>query len=311
LGKLLNSPHAEIVEQAIWAIGNLAGDNAHVRDMVMSAGVVAPICEKLDQAPAGSSFVRNASWTLSNFCRGRPGPSFNLIERAIPSLVKVLVENQSEDIIVDVCWALSYTSDGGEKHIQKIINSGGLKRLIECLNTPSLAVTISCLRTLGNILTGDDEMVNLAIDAGVLQALHTVMRHDKVAVRKEACWSVSNITAGNQSQVELCIQSGIVDQLVLLLMQDSIEIKKEAVWALSNTTANANPGQFKVLVEKQIIKALGSMLTVKEPRILLVSLEGLTNILKCGADNYSSSGENEFAMILDREGVLDHLEELQ
>lgn len=114
LGKLLNSPHAEIVEQAIWAIGNLAGDNAHVRDMVMSAGVVQPICEKLDQAPAGSSFVRNASWTLSNFCRGRPGPSFSLIERAIPSLVKVLVENQSEDIIVDVCWALSYTSDGGE-----------------------------------------------------------------------------------------------------------------------------------------------------------------------------------------------------
>lgn len=244
LRKLLDSPHAEIVEQAIWAIGNLAGDNAHVRDIVMSAGVVAPICEKLDQAPAGSSFVRNASWTLSNFCRGRPGPSFDYIERAIPSLVKVLVENHTEDIIVDVCWALSYTSDGGEKHIEKIIQSGGLKRLIECLNTPSLAVTISCLRTLGNILTGDDNMVNLAIDAGVLEALHTVMMHNKTAVRKEACWSVSNITAGNADQVKLCIDSGIVDQLVHLLMQDSIEIKKEAVWALSNTTANATPEQF-------------------------------------------------------------------
>lgn len=53
------------------------------------------------------------------------------------------------------------------------------------------------------------------------------------------------------------------------------------------------------------------MLTVKEPRILLVSLEGLTNILRCGAKHYSSSGENAFALILDREGVLDHLEELQ
>jgi len=137
------------------------------------------------------------------------------------------------------------------------------------------------------------------------------MRHAKVAVRKEACWSVSNITAGNASQVQLCIESGIVDQLVQLLMQDSIEIKKEAVWALSNTTANATPEQFKILVDKQIIKALGSMLTVKEPRILLVSLEGLTNILKCGAANFSSSGENEFATILDREGVLDHLEDLQ
>eukprot|EP00351_Strombidinopsis_sp_SopsisLIS2011_P003838 CAMPEP_0116876590 /NCGR_PEP_ID=MMETSP0463-20121206/8496_1 /TAXON_ID=181622 /ORGANISM="Strombidinopsis sp, Strain SopsisLIS2011" /LENGTH=198 /DNA_ID=CAMNT_0004523275 /DNA_START=468 /DNA_END=1064 /DNA_ORIENTATION=+ len=117
LAKLLNSPHQEIIEQSIWAIGNLAGDNAHVRDVVMSVGVVPSICDKLDQAPAGSSFVRNASWTLSNFCRGRPGPKFELIERAIPSLVKVLIENTAEDIIVDVCWALSYTSDGGDKHI--------------------------------------------------------------------------------------------------------------------------------------------------------------------------------------------------
>ena len=54
-----------------------------------------------------------------------------------------------------------------------------------------------------------------------------------------------------------------------------MEIKKEAVWALSNTTANASPDQFKILVEKNIIKALGSMLNVKEPRILLVALEGL------------------------------------
>ena len=58
-------------------------------------------------------------------------------------------------------------------------------------------------------------------------------------------------------------------------MQDGMEIKKEAVWALSNTTANASPDQFKILVEKNIIKALGSMLKVKEPRILLVALEGL------------------------------------
>ncbi|RYX99757.1 hypothetical protein EON78_02735, partial [bacterium] len=38
------------------------------RDIVINAGAVAPISTILDNAQPGSSFVRNASWTLSNFC---------------------------------------------------------------------------------------------------------------------------------------------------------------------------------------------------------------------------------------------------
>jgi importin subunit alpha-1 len=55
--------------------------------------------------------VRNASWTLSNFCRGRPAPDFS----------KVLMENDLEDILIDVCWAMSYLSDGGEDRIPVIL----------------------------------------------------------------------------------------------------------------------------------------------------------------------------------------------
>lgn len=77
LVNLINSPHIEVVEQAIWALGNIAGDNTRIRDIVISAGAVNPIADALDKSPPGSCFVRNASWTLSNFCRGRPGPNFD------------------------------------------------------------------------------------------------------------------------------------------------------------------------------------------------------------------------------------------
>lgn len=76
LVELLSSPHIEVVEQAIWGLGNIAGDSHKVRDLVISAGAVNPIAEILDRAQPGSSFVRNASWTLSNLCRGRPPPNF-------------------------------------------------------------------------------------------------------------------------------------------------------------------------------------------------------------------------------------------
>jgi len=43
------------------------------------------------------------------------------VQRAVPSLAKVLIENDVDDILIDVCWAMSYLSDGGEERIPIIL----------------------------------------------------------------------------------------------------------------------------------------------------------------------------------------------
>ena len=111
----------------------MAGDGPRIRNLVINAGAVDPIAGYLDRAPAGSTFVRNASWTLSNMCRGKPAPEYALIKRAISSLAKVLIENDLEEIIGDVCWALSYVSDGGADQIPTIISTNVLPRIVELL----------------------------------------------------------------------------------------------------------------------------------------------------------------------------------
>lgn len=131
-------------------------------------------------------------------------------------------------------------------------------------------------------MTGDDSQTQLVIDAGALQALHEIIYHKKKTVRKEVCWSLSNITAGSFEQIQSCLNIGIIDKLIYLLINDELEIKKEAVWAVSNCTAGASAEQFKILVEKGILKALCSVLTIKDARILAVALEGIENILKAG-----------------------------
>lgn len=97
---------------------------------MIGAGALNPIADILDKAQPSSSFVRNASWTLSNLCRGKPGPNFFKVQRAVPSLAKVLVENDVEDILIDVCWAMSYLSDGGEERIAVILQTNVIPRLI-------------------------------------------------------------------------------------------------------------------------------------------------------------------------------------
>ena len=131
--KLLQSVHIEVVEQVIWGIGNIAGDSPTTRNRVIESGALDSISTVLNQAPPGTSFMRNASWALSNLCRGRPQPDYNLVKGAIPTLIKVLVENDKEDIITDVCWALSYLSDGAKERVNDLLQPSLLQKIIKLL----------------------------------------------------------------------------------------------------------------------------------------------------------------------------------
>lgn len=63
------------------------------------------------------SMLRNATWTLSNFCRGKPQPEFNMVRGALPTLAQ-LIHSMDEEVLTDACWALSYLSDGANDKIQ-------------------------------------------------------------------------------------------------------------------------------------------------------------------------------------------------
>lgn len=43
--KLLESPHIDVQEQAVWALGNIAGDSPECRNFVLDAGVLEPLLQ--------------------------------------------------------------------------------------------------------------------------------------------------------------------------------------------------------------------------------------------------------------------------
>ena len=281
--ELLQSSNEDVTEQVAWALGNIAGDSVECRDYVLSLGALPALINAPHTFTEHSrlSTIRNATWSLSNLCRGKPPPNFENTRIALPLLSRLLY-SKDPDTITDACWAISYLSDGPNDRIAAVLDAGIAPRLIELLQGTQTTVHTPALRAVGNIVTGDDNQTQTMIDLNALPALLCMLDNPKKNIRKEACWTISNITVGTNTQIQSVIDCGILKKIIELLGSADFDIQKEAAWAVSNAVSlsRGNAQQILYIAQQGAIPPLCNMLKVSDQKIVAVALKALENFLK-------------------------------
>jgi hypothetical protein len=302
---LLSHSSPQIREQSAWCLGNIAGDSAPLRDIVLAAGGMQPLIQNL-LAPANASLLNNCVWSLSNFCRGKPAPEISQVALAVPVLASILMGNNSDEAKTDALWALSYICDGPDERIQVLVDCDGLvPKLVELLHDESPSIVTPALRAVGNIVSGNDKQTQSVLDAGLIKQMPLLLQSPKKGIRKEACWVLSNIAAGTQSQIKLVFKAGM-EHVVTLAIDSEWEVRKEAIWVLSNICTGGTPAQVMSVVECGAIDGLCSILNVNDPKMLTVALDAIAEILKVGNEN----GKDYISFVDECDGLM-AIEELQ
>ena len=229
-----------------------------------------------------------------------------------------LIDSTDEEILTDVCWTVSYLSDGSNDNIQAVIESGICPRLVDLLRHPSTSVQIPALRSIGNITTGENLQAQMVIMSGALPALHSLLSSPKEGIRKEACWTISNITAGPPPHIQAVLDAQIIPPLIDILSNSNSDFKtrKEACWAISNVTrcGSQEPTQIRYLVNQGCIKPLCDLLTMADNNIIRVALDGLNNILEVGEVDKAATGPdvaNRYATHVEEAGGMITIRNLQ
>ncbi|SPP77244.1 importin subunit alpha-7 [Drosophila guanche] len=306
--ELLSSPHDDVQEQAVWALGNIAGDSPVCRDHLLSSGIMLPLLQVLSSSER-ITMIRNAVWTLSNLCRGKNPPAdFTKIVHGLPILARLL-DYSDVDVLSDTCWAISYLSDGPNDKIQAVIDAGVSRRLVNLLLHPQQNVSTAALRAVGNIVTGDDQQTQMILSYNALPCISQLLHSTTETIKKESCWTISNIAAGNRDQIQAIINANIFPQLMNIMQTAEFKTRKEAAWAITNATSSGTSEQIHYLVEVGCVPPMCDFLTVIDSDIVQVALNALENILKAG-EKYQVR-PNPYAMAIEECGGLDKIEYLQ
>jgi len=314
--KQLNSPHVEIREQAVLAVGAIAAHNHETRDYVLGNNVLGPLLSQIhQQSPV--TMLRKVAWTLSVLCGVTHSlshlPPWEYISPILQPLASLLFAND-EEILCTVCPALAIILPGVPEMLL-------CRRLVALLATSSARLVKEALKTITSIIRFDNIQTGVFVhNCNLLLALKALLKNfTDDGVRMEVAETLL-VLVGLKGEVQGLINAQLTTVIIDLLIHDD-NLKFRLAKILKYVT-RGNSIQIRHLVDSGIVGALcrslsafksydrvltsiykyyGPTYNFEFARDVLVALDNIVNVGDVEVEG--TKGINKYALVFDLEAV--------
>ncbi|KAA6403366.1 MAG: putative Importin subunit alpha-4 [Streblomastix strix] len=283
----------DVRHQAVWCLGNLAGDSIDLRKYMLQVGALEMAIKHVDPSLVDENQQRPNSqqeiiaWAICNFVKNLPNE-----ERCYQAVLPLcsLLQGKNEGLIREVTHALSILTEVGIEPQQEVVKSGQLRYLIQFGSGKEQKIACSVIKIIGNLISCDDDSVTQAVlDSGGLNMLLSNLKNTNGTIERETIWALSNLAAGTQEQVDYMVRQGVAQAMMENLQTRPCESKREICWLLMNLSCSDKPFIINSLVEARVLQELPIMLRIEDTGMRINILNTILNILRFIMSNNEES----------------------
>ena len=305
---LLTSQNQEVRNLCAWVVGNIAADSAPERDMLLEFGCLQGLISCLN-TPNKFKDTANILWAISNLCRKKPLPNYEVIKPGIAIMLQELKINKAYPL-VDILWATNGYLSNNEV-AQYLTHPTVVPLITSLLSFKDKEVKFLTTKIVGGLSAMSSIYTQIFLEAGVENHFNINLESKSEKLRKETIWSIANFCCETYQQLDYFFNVDIFRKIIKMAEEDIDKIRSECAWVLCNTSAVARPDQIVKLVELNIIKAMISLLEKDDNTTTNIILQGILKILECGQQYFSGSGGNLFVMNFQNFGGFNSVAKLQ
>jgi len=246
----------KLVDLAVWALGNIAGENSAMTQRLMETGFLNDLLKALHTLTDGE-FLGNAAWTLSNIVRQHPKLTLDQHTRLISAMKQVLRRSNTPDAITNCLWSMTYLSTSDQ--VTDLMAKDGVIEDVMRIMAQEIQKyhrTLARLRAEQQQSEGQYKFGGNARSSTTKNIVTEAQQAMDYKVYKPCLRFLGNVLSGEDKLAQTVLDAGYLDVIEPFVNHFSTAQRKEAIWSLSNILAGSHQQIEAVLSRDALVRSL-------------------------------------------------------
>ena len=265
--ELLTSEDEDLVENVLFAIGNIAGECCQTCQKLVSQGVHEAVAAAIRRKAGSIKVTKVGAWVLSNLLRYC---SDVITVHTIAEVLLLLRKSQSGSVRKQVLSSIQNIAMMRDDHILLLFNLGLLQPLLSQYESASPQLAFNLAKIFVDVSAGGTQVTQRLLDLGVLDKIQTRLNDPSELLRMRSVDVLANIAAGVKEQVSLVVNHPVLREALKKISDCSHKVKFAVSRLLSNLARRGTWDHIVALTSFGVIAVVKEGLEENDSKVVLV-----------------------------------------